>query len=299
MEIGRKDHPLTLRVADRREDGQLMHTETSVRSQVRNPEPREEQRNKQKGKEPMIYNDNTAPRKRDENGYIVTNWNPNLDYGTEHVNIHFRIHTKGYEYPSFSFSKEDRTAFEADIRNIFTHLGWKCENEAYNGTCSTWKKGHAHLYMHPQDFSGEVLKNEVRLIAETIAERAKSLSLASVDLYGTSYVMTEEEYQAALTAKNPEIRRDILTVCQTKRRSNFILSTDIAWNLAAKHRILRAGNDDGRNYGQRKTFIHIGILIQNLIDEGYLIEHKEPNSIYQYIRTINKTEQKQKKLFIN
>lgn len=246
----------------------------------------------------ILYIDNTAPRKYDEDGHSLTNWNPNLDYGTEHVHIHFRIHTKGYEYPSFSFNEEDRAAFDHDIRTIFTALGWTCENEAHNGTCSTWKKDHSHLYMHPQDFSGEVLKNEVRLIAENLAAGTKSFTLEWVDLYGTSYVMTDDEWTAAMTAKNEEIRHDILTYCQTKRRDHFKYTTEICRSLANKHRIFRAGEDDGRYTGGGKTYQHILNLVGDLISEGYLIEHKEPDSYTTYIRTINKTEQKQKKLYI-
>ena len=125
------------------------------------------------------------------NGYgadcqLTNNWNPDEDYGKEYVNVYFRMETKGYKYSSFSFTEEDRKAFNSELTEIFTPLGWKCEGKVYGGSCVTWHKGKQHLYLHPQDFSGEVLKNEVKQIAETL-EKRNTFYLRWVDLYETVY----------------------------------------------------------------------------------------------------------------
>lgn len=84
---------------------------------------------------------------------LTNNWNPDEDYGNEYVNVYFRMETKGYGYPSFSFTEEDRKAFDSEVAEAFTSLGWNCENGAYGGSCATWYKGKQHLYLHPQNFS--------------------------------------------------------------------------------------------------------------------------------------------------
>lgn len=243
------------------------------------------------------YHDNTTGIQYGEDHTLTNNWNPILDYGNEYVRVYFRIDTKGYGYPDFSFNEEDRNAFYHDIASTFIPLGWISKNPQPYG-CPRWTNGLAHLYMHPQELSGEVLKNDVRIIAENLAAGTKVFTLRWVDLYETSYIMTDEEYETRLTAKDPEIRADILNAAKTNRRNQFRYTSEIAWGLADKYRICRPGDDDGRYNGRGKTHTHILGIIRNLIDEGYLIEYKEPDSYTTYIRTINKTEQKKLKLYI-
>lgn len=72
---------------------------------------------------------------------LTNNWNPDEDYGNEYVNVYFRMETKGYKYPSFSFTEEDRNAFDSEVTEVFASLGWKCEEKACGGSCATWYKG--------------------------------------------------------------------------------------------------------------------------------------------------------------
>ena len=55
---------------------------------------------------------------------LTNNWNPDKDYGNEYVNVYFRMETRGYEYPSFSFTEEDRKAFDSELEEVFASLGW-------------------------------------------------------------------------------------------------------------------------------------------------------------------------------
>lgn len=229
-------------------------------------------------------------------GVLTNNWNPDANYGNEYSSVYFNIDTQGYGYPNFCLAYEDRMAFDKDIVEVFTALGWKCETEAYNGCCAEWYKGKSHLYMHPQQFSGEVMKNEVKAIAEALTKRM-SIKLRWVDLRDTVYDMTDVEYEEILTAKDEEIKSAILEIAKTTRTNKFVYIYDVARCIADKFRIRRIGLDDGKNYGAGQTAKHIITVIQTLISEGYIVTPSADNT--EYIRTINKTEQKQRKLVIN
>ena len=62
-------------------------------------------------------------------------------------------------------------------------------------------------------------------------------------------------------------------------------------------RLRRIGEDDGRYGGAGKTANHIVGVIDELIAEGYLATATSRNGS-RLIRTINRAEQKQKKLYV-
>ena len=240
------------------------------------------------------YHDNTVYPQYGEDHTLANNWNPDKDYENEYVKVYFRVDAKGYDYPDFSFTEEDRTAFNKDITKVFSSLGWTCKEPKTNGSCQTYYKGKSHLYLHPQNFSGEVLKNEVKTIAEAL-ENNNSFKLRWVDLYETVYI-TDEEYETILSERDKEIRKAALKQCKTKRKTQFYYLNDIVDNLSDKFRLSRIGIDDGKHYGIGQTGKHITNILYELIGEGYIVSVQNRNGIL--IRTLNKTEQKQKKLFI-
>jgi len=223
-------------------------------------------------------------------------WNPDADYGNEYAKVHFCIETTGYKHPEFAFSKENGDAFDREVKDIFHALGWNCETNAYAGRCSTWTNGESHLYMHPQDFSGEVLKNEIKTVAEALSD-AKVFKLKVVNIYETVYDITDEEYEAILSLKDEKIREVLLHVCKTTRTYNFYRAEDVAFKVAKKFRTPRVGNSDGKNGGMGQTAKHILSVIETLVSEGYLISNVQGNNIL--IRTINKSEQKQRHLKVS
>ena len=220
---------------------------------------------------------------------LTNNWDPGLDYGSEYVNVYFRIETRGYGCPSFSFIEEDRKVFDSELSEVFTSLGWKCEEKAYNGSCATWTKGKQHLYLHPQNFSGEVLKNEIKQIAEAL-EKRNTFYLRWVDLYETVYDITGEEYESALSQKDEEIKKAILENCKTTRTSKYYYACDVIRSFSNKYGIKQIGKEKCSGI----VILHIRKIIETLIAEGYLVSARGG----ELIRTINKTEQKQKKLFV-
>lgn len=220
---------------------------------------------------------------------LTNNWNPDKDYGNEYVNIYFRMETEGYKYPSFNFTEEDRKTFDSELAEVFTSLDWKCGKEAYSGSCTTWYKGKQHLYLHPQDFSGEVLKNEVKQIAEAL-EKRNTFYLRWVDLYETVYDMTDQEYESALSCKDGEIRKAILENCKTTRTSKFYYTSNVMRDFCNKYGIKQIEKEKYSGI----AMIHMTKIVCELITEGYLIAARD----YELIRTINKTEQIQRKLFV-
>ncbi len=224
---------------------------------------------------------------------LTNNWNPDCDYGNEYVNVYFRMETKGYNYPSFCFTEEDEKAFDTELVKVFTALGWKCEEEAHSGSCATWTKGKQHLYLHPQDFSGEVLKNEVKQIAEAL-EKNNSFYLRWVDLYDTVYDISDSDYEKYLDGKKEEIRKKLFENSATTRTTKYYAVFDVVRHIAGMVRLNRLGLNDGRNYGSGQTIDYILKVAKEMITEGYL-KCFEKNG-QKYIRSLNKTEQKRSKL---
>lgn len=188
---------------------------------------------------------------------------------------------------------DDREAVGKEIDEIFTSLGWKCEEKGFSGICSTYTKGKSHLYMHPQNYSGEVLKSEIKSVAEAI-EKAKTFSCRWVELFDTVYDITDTEYEEYLKSKDTEIRRALFETCATKRKTNYYYAFDVCRALANQFRLRRIGLNDGRNYGSGQTITHIMEVMDDMGIEGLLfVKEKNGNKL---VRTPNKTEQKQLKI---
>lgn len=218
-------------------------------------------------------------------------WMPDEDYGNEYAKVHFRIRANGYDYPEYHFSKEDGDAFDKEVAEVFTALGWSCE-ESYNGRCSTWFNGKSHLYLHPQEFSGEVLKNEIKTVAEAVA-KGITFKLTGVDVYKTVYDITDEEYEEILSCKDKEISEALLIKCKTTRTYNYYDAWNIATILAGRFRVARIGNSDGENGGIGQTAKHILTIIEKMAQNGQLITVDRNEQML--VRTPNKTEQRKMK----
>lgn len=241
------------------------------------------------------YHDNTKPPAYGADGTLSDNWNGAAGHGGEYVDAHFRIYTPSYD-PYKRWDEEDIAQFDDESTAIFEKLGWTVTSRRYSGSCATVRKGKSHLYLHPQDFSGEVLKSEVVGVAEAL-DCAESFSLQWVDLYETVYDMTDAEYTGYLDSQEERIRSEVLKASVTTRRSRFYRDYDVACHVASIVRLHRIGDDDGRYGGAGKTANHIVGVIDELVSEGYLKTAVSGNG-NRLIRAINKTEQKEKKLYV-
>ncbi|WP_303872024.1 hypothetical protein [Acetobacterium wieringae] len=245
--------------------------------------------------ESIKYHQNGIGNEYGADHALTNNWNPEVDYGNEYVNIYFRIEAPGYSYPSFSFTEEGEKAFYIETKNALQPLGWESEIDAEDWHCGYIKKGKQHLYLHPQNFSGEILKNEVKQIAEAL-QKHDTFYLRWVDLYETVYDISDTEYEEYLVNKDEEIRKILFEQCQTKRTNKYFYVFDVCRNLAEKIRLRRVGLNDGRNSGSGQTIEHIKEIIDKMIIEGLLVSVEINGN--KCVRSLNKTEQKKLKLMI-
>ena len=245
--------------------------------------------------EKIKYHQNGIGNEYGADHMLTDNWNPDLNYGNEYADVHFRIEAEGYGYPTFSFTEEGRKAFYNEVYTALKPLGWNIENEGGNGYCMTVTHGNSHLYLHPQDFSGEVLKNDIKALAEAL-KKHNTFYLRWVDLYNTVYDISDKEYTEYLEAKDSEIRKKLFETAATTRTTKFFNAFDVARSIAGSFRLNRLGLNDGKNYGGGQTIDYILKVADTMIEEGYL-KYFEENGC-KYIRSLNKTEQKKLKLTI-
>ena len=222
---------------------------------------------------------------------LTDNWNPDADYGNEYVRVHFRIDTPTFDgCDGFFKSNEDRDNWNNEADNLIKSLGilqdsgFKIENS---------KEKQAYLYAHPQDISGVIRKNDVKRVAEAIDSMELS-SIRWVDLFETVYVISDEEYEEYLDRKRDEIRKELFVKSATPRITKYYNAYDIARSLAEKFRLNRLGLNDGKNYGGGQTIDYILNVANEMIEEGYLKFFEQNGE--KYIRSLNKTEQKQMKI---
>lgn len=243
------------------------------------------------------YHDNLNGIQYGTDHKLTNNWNPDGEYkDNEYCEVYFRIECPAYmqgKYPCNFDDDKDRVSFRKEVRAILENLGW-CFSSDYS--CEP-TKGKSHFYIHPQNISGEILKKEVKQLAEAF-ENNQTFYLRWVDIYDTVFDITDEEYNTYLETKKDEIINLVLKNSVTKRTNKYFYIYNVAKFVADKIRLIRIGDNDGRNnYGVGYTARYIIEVIDRLVKDGYLIKAEQNNNVF--IRTINKTEQKRLKLFID
>lgn len=221
---------------------------------------------------------------------LTDNWNPDADYGNEYVKVYFRIDTPSYDYNCSFNSDEDRERWNTEANELIKSFGIM-DDCGYSVEHS--KEKQAYLYAHPQNISGVIRKNDVKRIAEAI-DNMEFSSIRWVDLYETVYVISDSEYEKYLNGKRDEIRKELFVKSATPRITKYYNAYDIARSLAEKFRLNRLGLNDGKNYGGGQTIDYILNVANEMIEEGYLKFFERDGE--KYIRSLNKTEQKQMKI---
>lgn len=245
------------------------------------------------------YHDNKHGQQYGEDHKLTNNWNPDGEYSdNEYIDVHFRLNTPSY-YRSggVGFTNDiDRNNFFNEVVEVFKKLGWVVTKEDMFGGCPTTDNGKSHLYCHPQDVSGEVKKNEVKIVAEALQDN-KHFTIEWVDLYNDVYDITDEQYTEYLDTKRNEIKRLLLTHSKTTRKNLYIDCWAVAKFVADEVKLHRI-TDKSESYYKRGAFTidYVSSVIDDLIEQGYLVQANRTD--VKLIRTINKTEQKKKKLFV-
>lgn len=242
--------------------------------------------------ETIKYHQNGLGNEYGADNKLTNNWNPDFDYKNEYTNIYFRIEANKYNYPSFNFTEEEEKAFYAEVKKSLQPLGWESESLGV-WHCGYITKGKQSLYLHPQNFSGEILKNEVKAIAEVL-QKHNTFYLRWVDLYDTVYDISDSEYEEYLNGKDEEIRKVLFENYGTTRTNKFYYVFDVCRSLSDKFRLRRVGLNDGRNTGAGQTIAHIAKLIDKMITEGSLVGAESNGN--KFFRSLNKTEQKKLKI---
>lgn len=247
----------------------------------------------------MVYHDNYSGSIFDEN---QNNWDASKDYGKEYANVYFRIDCKYYGYPKFYFENQDnKSQFYNEVKSALYPLGWREENGKEEWIGDNWAsvtivKGGQHLYLHPQEFSGEVLKNDVKAIAEAL-QGYNTFKIELVDLYETVYDISDSEYEKYLQTKDTEIKKFVFDMCHTTRTKLFYSTYDVLRNVAMNIQLKRLNiRNESQGY-LTQTSEHINKVIEEMIADGYIVlGHSDGMKC---IRSINKTEQKALKLCAN
>ena len=234
------------------------------------------------------YHDNINGRKYDENGKLTDNWNPDAGYPeNEYARVYFRVDTPTYKIMEGGFSNQaDHDEFYAEVLEVFKGIGWDSSSQ----TDAHHEK--ASVYIHPQEISGIVHKNDIKVIAEAL-ENSKTFSIRWVDIYQTVYNISDEEYAEHLKSKT-EFVVDFLKHCPTKRKWQFWSERDVAEDICGKIKLCRIGNDVYKPDQQTMDFI--AGIIEQVEKEGYIV--RVENDDRMWLRTINKTEQRKLKLVI-
>lgn len=237
------------------------------------------------------YHENGKGYKYGADHKLTDNWNPDADYGNEYVSVYFRIDTPKFDdYTGFFKSNEDRDKWDNEANNLIKSLGI-LEDSGY--TVENSKEKQAYLYTHPQNISGVIRKNDVKRVAEAIDNMELS-SIRWVDLYETVYVISDNEYEEYLNGKREAIRKELFVVAATTRTTKYYNAFNVARSLAGKFRLNRLGLNDGKSFGSGQTIEYILNVADEMIKEGYLKFFEQNGE--KYIRSLNKTEQKQMKV---
>ena len=245
----------------------------------------------------MKYHDNTVyGNQYGEDGYLTDNWDPDKKYPeNEYINVYFRMRTKGFVGSVGHFeSDEAKTSFTEEKLKVFQSIGWKNQNIDHNGICMTVVCGKQSLYLHPQVFSGNVLKNEVKRIAEAL-ENNQTFKCEWVDLYKTVLDISDEEYNEYLETKREDTKKAVFKAAKTKRRNHFIPEESVI-DSAARHIMLPRIGCGSTHIADDQTKMFVKLIIREMIEEGYIVGALLAGHTAFLIRSVNKTELKEKKL---
>ena len=137
--------------------------------------------------------------------------------------------------------------------------------------------------MHPQQFSGEVLKNDIREVAEAL-ESGTVISLRWVDIHETVYDITDEEYHEYLHSKEENIKADLYSNFGTTRRNKFYYTYEVVQRLLKKYGLKRIAIDNDKVGNE-----FIMNIISSMSKNGLIATERN----FEFVRSLNKTEKKQ------
>lgn len=191
-------------------------------------------------------------------------------------NTYFRIETPIYYNSKHGVGFEndqDRVNFHNEALNIFLNDGWELKKERYNGSCSRVIKDEQELYLHPQNFSGVVIEENIPYI-EQLINNSNMFQLRWTDTYEEVFDITNEEYMNILKAKRTEIETDIIEAYKTKRSNLYITSSSPISNVLNKYKIKRLINFSGDASSGNLDYKFIADIFEGLVCENKIVTAK-------------------------
>ena len=170
-----------------------------------------------------------------------------------------------YKFNSGYPSDEAKRAFREETSALFRALGWEIEAGDGGGVCDTATKGKQSLYLHPMEFSGVILAEEIPAI-EAVIKKAKSFQLRETRCFDRYEDMSDEAYAAYLDAHRAEMISAILTAYRTRRRDLFVTG-DQSERIGKPFRVLRLASQDQRG---DMAYDRVKELIEELVADGRL-----------------------------
>lgn len=213
-------------------------------------------------------------------------FDPNADYGNEYAMVYFRIKTIDYDHFKGFSSEEKRTGFYQAVQEVLDSFGI-LEDCGFEVEHSSEKR--AYLYIHPQNISGVVKKNNIGAIAEAF-NFLECCEILYVDVYHTVYAISDEEYSEYLETKTDVVRKELFSRAKTTRTNKYMPLYWVSRDVADVIRLRRLGLNDGVNYGGGQTIDFVCSVAEKMISEGWLISTDIDET--PCIRSLNKTEQK-------
>ena len=141
----------------------------------------------------ILYHEYGVGDEYDTLGHLTNNWNPDLKYpDNEYATVYFRVNTPSYDSNNGWNSNGEKAVVKSEINKLFRSLGWSVVASPHEAASATARNKKQGLYTHPMEFSGTVLKNNIKQIAEAI-KNAKTFTLRWVDIYDTVYDITDKE----------------------------------------------------------------------------------------------------------
>lgn len=170
-----------------------------------------------------------------------------------------------YEWGKGFPNRTARIAFHEEAKRIFRCAGWEIIPGSSAAESDTAVKGKQSLYLHPMEFTGVILAEEIAAVRNALRS-ARNFRLRNIGQFEMYQDMSDKEYAAYLESRREEIIKDILLHYKTRRRDLFY-TCDMSESIGREYRIYRVGHDD--RYGDR-AFQYVSELIDELINDGRL-----------------------------
>ncbi len=188
--------------------------------------------------------------------------------------VYFRIDSRYVYGEGWADDKEAAAAFHNEARRLFQSAGWAIQASPISSGCDTAIKGQQELYLHPMNFSGVILEEEIPGI-ESLLAQATTFQCRGIDCYEKYLELSDEDYWALLETQKDEIAAAILERYRTKRRNLYKVG-EAATGIAQRFTVHRLCDKEGN---RNKANLYVSQLVEELIADGRLLTAKTKNGM--------------------